>query len=369
MSRRTGQDGSVEARNGLWRGRYLVDLPGQFERVKRSVILGSAKDMSKSEARRRLKEVIRQTGINEPTYEIPSVMTFEQHAEQWEESYVKRMKPSNQKQLRFVLRRYLQPKWAKVPVDSITAEKVNQWIGEKELAHLSPVTIRGIVRTLQFALGKRFGRGNIHYPARVEEEHEVRCFTNAEVGAILAAASGQYKVLFTLAAESGMRAGELYGLRVDDIDFERCIVKVRRSMWEGVAQTPKTSNAYRAIDVQPYVIEMLKTHLAGRISGLVFMSRRKTPLRNCVVVGKHLHPLLRQLNLERGGMHAFRHFRVSFLVQNDTPLEMVKRWVGHGSEEMIRRYTHLHPTYRKEIIARLPVVCPVCPSSQPQVIM
>src|SRR5215469_3257318 len=112
MSRRTGQDGSVEPRNGMWRGRYLVDVPGRFERIKRAVILGSVKEMTKSEARRRLKEIIRQTGINEPTYEIPSVLTFEQHAEQWEESYVKRMKPSNQKQLRFVLRRYLQPRWA-----------------------------------------------------------------------------------------------------------------------------------------------------------------------------------------------------------------------------------------------------------------
>lgn len=46
MSRRTGQYGSVELRNGSWRGRYLVDIPGQFERVKRSVILGSAKSKS-----------------------------------------------------------------------------------------------------------------------------------------------------------------------------------------------------------------------------------------------------------------------------------------------------------------------------------
>jgi hypothetical protein len=57
MSRRIGQNGSIELRNGAWRGRYLVDVPGQAERQKRSVILGFKKEMTKSEAKRRLKEI------------------------------------------------------------------------------------------------------------------------------------------------------------------------------------------------------------------------------------------------------------------------------------------------------------------------
>jgi hypothetical protein len=44
MSRRTGQNGTVEERNGAWRGRFLTDIPGQMERQKRSVILRIAED-------------------------------------------------------------------------------------------------------------------------------------------------------------------------------------------------------------------------------------------------------------------------------------------------------------------------------------
>ena len=365
MSRRTGQDGWVELRNGIWRGRFLVDIPGQFARVRKAVTLGSAKEMTKSEARRRLKEVIAAAGINSPQYKIPSTLLFEQHAENWERDYISRMKPSNQALLRCHLKKYLLPKWGKVPVDGITAEKVNQWLGDKAFEHLAPATLRGIVRTLQFALGASFGKRKIHYPSKVGEETEARCFTASEVTSILAAASGQDKSLFTLAAETGMRAGELYGLRVEDIDFARSIVHVRRSMWNGQAQTPKTSNAYRAIDVQPYVTEMLKQHLAGRQTGFVFLTKRETPLQNTNVLHKRLHPLLRQLNVPQGGMHAFRHFRVSFLVQNETPLEIIKRWIGHGSEQMIRHYTHLHPTYCKEVMGRIPIViAPFAPSRE-----
>ena len=117
--------------------------------------------------------------------------------------------------------------------------------------------------------------------------------------------------------------------------------------------------------MQPCAGMYLQKFLGGEfLTCFVFLSRRKTPLRNPVVLNKHLHPLLRKLKLERGGMHAFRHFRVSFLVQNETPVEVIKRWIGHGSEEMIRRYTHLHPTYWKQVMAKVPAVfAPVAPSS------
>ena len=370
MSRRTGQDGSIELRNGAYRGRYLIDVPGQVERIKRSVVIGFAKDMTKSEARRRLKEIVAAEGINSPSYKIPSTLAFDRHVEQWERSYVVRMKPSNQATMRYHLSKYLLPKWGNVPVDSITPEKVNEWIGDPALAHLAPETVRGIIRTLQFALGVRFGRRMIHYPSNLHEAKEPRCYSDEEVAAILTTATSQYKVLFTLVAEIGMRAGELYGLHVEDIDFKRHIVHVRRAMWDGIEQSPKNHNARRAIDVQPYVTEMLKQHLAGKQSGLIFLSKWKTPLRNAAVLNKHLYPLLQKLNLEQGGMHAFRHFRVSFLVQNETPVEIIKRWIGHGSEEMIRHYTHLHPTYCKGVMARIPAVfapiAPIAPLSQEQ---
>ena len=80
---------------------------------------------------------------------------------------------------------------------------------------------------------------------------------------------------------------------------------------------------------------------------MLFYSKRETPLRNSVVVGRQLHPLLDRLGLRRGGIHAFRHFRISFLVQQETPFEVIKRWIGHGADAMLWHYTHLHPTYRK----------------------
>jgi len=270
------------------------------------------------------------------------------------DTYVVKCKPSNQDLLRYHTRVYLIPKWGKSAVEYVTPEAVNEWLVAPELGHLAPTTLEGIVTTLQLALGRRFPRRSISYPSQTEVEDDPRCNTSEEVERIVEAAKGQYKVLFKLAAETGARAGELYALTVDDILFDHNVIRINKSMYRQKPGSPKTKNATRWINVKPYVTEMLKQHLNSRTKGLVFRSKRGTPLVNCVVLNKHLHPLLRRLQLERGGMHGFRHHRVSTLVMAGTPMVVIKKWIGHGSEEMVERYTHLRPDFMKDELARVP---------------
>src|SRR5260370_33045811 len=96
MSRRTGQNGTLEERNGAWRGRFLVDVPGQMERQKSSVILGFKKDLTKSEAKRKLKEINRQEEIDLPAYESHSTLSFAAKVEPGERLYVAKRKPRTQ---------------------------------------------------------------------------------------------------------------------------------------------------------------------------------------------------------------------------------------------------------------------------------
>lgn len=101
---------------------------------------------------------------------------------------------------------------------------------------------------------------------------------------------------------------------------------------------------------------MLKDYVNGRTEGLVFPSKNGKPLRNNNVLRRRLHPLLAKLGIREGGMHGFRHGRVSFLVENNTPIEVIKAWIGHGSERMVKLYTHLRPLYRSRVLASIPCV-------------
>jgi hypothetical protein len=91
--------------------------------------------MTKSEAKRRLQEIMRQEGIDLPPHVIPSTLTSAQKVGQWELTYIAKRKPSTQDLISYHLT-YLLPKWGKTAVELITAEAVNEWIGAPEVAHL-----------------------------------------------------------------------------------------------------------------------------------------------------------------------------------------------------------------------------------------
>ena len=65
-------------------------------------------------------------------------------------------------------------------------------------------------------------------------------------------------------------------------------------------------------------------------------------------------------------MHAFRHFRVSFLVESGVPLELIRRWIGHGSDEMLRRYLHLSAGHCRNVLASIPAVSQIAPFAPQQ---
>ena len=93
-----------------------------------------------------------------------------------------------------------------------------------------------------------------------------------EVRQIVQAAKGQYKVLFLLAAFSGLRAGELFGLHVEDVDLRRNLLRVRRSIWRGIEVTPKNGKP-REVRIDSGTALALSQYLGARTSGLVFQTK------------------------------------------------------------------------------------------------
>src|SRR5271169_1083249 len=102
MSNRPGQDGTVVLKNGQWRGRYLEDVPGQYERVYRSVYLAPAQGpnkITKTDARKLLDEIILKRGINSAEHlnqalSPVEVQTFKQKAKWWEDNKAVFFKPA-----------------------------------------------------------------------------------------------------------------------------------------------------------------------------------------------------------------------------------------------------------------------------------
>jgi integrase len=137
-----------------------------------------------------------------------------------------------------------------------------------------------------------------------------------------------------------MRIGEAAGLHVDDVDLINCVITVRRAVWNGREQTPKTENADRVIDFDPSLVEILRLHIGDRKTGQVFLARNGHPISGNNILKRVLHPLLERLEIPKAGLHAFRHSRVTFLRTKGTPDHLQLQWIGHSSLETTNGYDH-----------------------------
>ena len=354
MARRPGQSGTVVRKGRMWHGRYYADVPDQEARKRMSLSLGRVKSMKKTEAKRKLRKFLEEMGINSEAHLLQATRaakTFAQEAEWWKENRLSLFKPSCQETMGSHVDKYLLRRFGRLPLDAVDQRRVQEFIAELNRTKLSPKSVHNIIGVLKLILGEKVWRDwNLSMPDIPAKEQ--RYFTKDEMLQIVNAAQGQWRVLFATLASTGLRAGESFGLHVEDLDLMEGKVYVRRSVWRGQEVTVKTKYGYRVINIEPPLAEMLKEHLGGRSSGRVFQTQRGTPFSKDNVRRK-LHSILRRLGLKKGGLHAFRHGRVSILQEYGVPGDLVKEWVGHSSLRTTSRYTHFRDDYRQQVATAL----------------
>jgi integrase len=212
---------------------------------------------------------------------------------------------------------------------------------------LSPKSIRNIVGVLKQVVGEKVWREwSLSLPEIPWKEQ--RCFSPDEMLRIVNAATGQWRVLFATLASTGLRCGEAFGLHIEDLDLTAGRIYVRRSIWNGEEGSVKTKQGYRAVNIEPSLIEMMAAQLGERKGGRVFETRTGTPFCKSNVRRK-LNQILKKLNLAPAGLHAFRHGRVSMLQAGGVPGDLVMEWVGHSNLRTTSRYTHFRDEFRKQV--------------------
>jgi integrase len=150
----------------------------------------------------------------------------------------------------------------------------------------------------------------------------------------------------------------------DSIDLSSNRIFVRRSVWQGQEVTVKTKSGYRTVNIEPALAKILREHLNGRASGRVFQTKNGTPFSKDNVRRKLLS-ILDKLGLKPGGLHAFRHGRVSVLQENGVPGDLVKEWIGHSSLRTTSRYTHLRPEFRERVAVEVGLFKPMLDPNGP----
>jgi len=192
----------------------------------------------------------------------------------------------------------------------------------------------------------RLGR---HYRGRTEEEAQslIVPLTEAELSGLLTTSARWYPEfldLFALAAWTGMRQGEIFGLQWRDLDFAGQLADVRRtvSYRRGalLAGSPKSGKA-RKVDVPERLIVRLQARktlleaeaaVDGReLVPWIFLNHSGKPLDANNFNHRLWLPLLDKAGLRRIRFHDLRHTYASLLIQRGESLAYVKEQLGHSS--------------------------------------
>jgi integrase len=334
--------------------------------VEKSAILGTKAELpTRRLASRRLELLLAR--VNAPSYRPVRVATLAEFAERWKADVLELRKPSTRKAAESHLRAHIIPQLGQMNLDQIGRE--NQQVFASRLAKTaSRKTVLNVLGTLSAMLNKAKDWGYICDGVEFDKlalpeanvERRVRFFTADQVRRIIETAKEPFATMFAILAMTGMRAGEVLGLQVDDLDFDHRLIFIRRSAWYGKIQTLKSRASKGALPMPEPLAVMLKNYLENwppNAERLLFANRVGRPMSANKVVQRKLWPVLDALKITRCGLHAFRHTHSSLLVESGAPVSVAQAQLRHADPRLtLEVYSHVIGDSQRNAVEKLAAI-------------
>jgi integrase len=240
------------------------------------------------------------------------------------------------------LRSHLLLKLGSLSLTEINTKTVQTFVAYLASGGRSRKTVENVLLTLSSILRTArawgYACGDLKFSdltlPREGVKNEPRCFSDLEVQRMISAAPEPLGTILAVTGVLGLRIGEALALRVGDLDFANKIIRVRQSVdaatrkVEGVKS--KTSSA--DLPMSRELEARLRAHLARRDGKgeLLFTNRRGRAFSANKLRAQQLHPLLKRLNIPRGGFHSMRHGAASSLLADGATPAVVQKQLRHS---------------------------------------
>ena len=349
--RRANGEGNIRKRkDGRWEGRYTVGHNPETGKAIIKNVLGK----TQAEVKEKLKKAIEENvGID---YGRAKTYTVGSWLEVWMENYAKiKLRPSTFKTSQGFLKNHIKPQIGGIPLADLTSldlqrfykhlldgGRVDRVEAKKKPKGLAPKTVRNIHQMIGSAYNlameqKLVSKNPTQGCALPKVEHkEMKTLTADQLSAFFQEArdSGVYE-LYYLDLATGLRRGELLGLKWTDVDLDRGVLKIQRAISRQngkVVEAPlKTKNAYRTLPLSADAIDVLmqQRRKTGN-SEWVFPSPIGGPMSPDSVLHM-LQRVLKRAGLPRIRFHDLRHTFATMALQNGVDVKTVSSMLGHYS--------------------------------------
>ena len=279
---------------------------------------------------------------------LASTPPFIDFAAQWQAENAVQWRRSYQRTVADIVSVHLVPSFGQQEVGRIAREQI--LIFRSSLAKapgrkkdtLSPRRINAVMNILRgilFEASDRYKFTCPFYnikPLKVPKS-DVQPFTLEEVKALLAAVREDFRDYYTVRFFTGLRTGEIDGLKWKYVDFARRLILVRETLVGGEEDDTKTIESHRDVQMSQVVFEALQRQHArtAYLGPWVFCNREGQPLDHNNVTKRVWYPLLRYLGFAPRRPYQTRHTAATlWLAAGENP-EWIARQMGHTSTEML----------------------------------
>lgn len=289
--------------------------------------------------------VARAVGGGGPAITMPTFNTF---ADIWVAENEVAWRRSHRRTVMDILNGHLRPVFGEKGVGDITKADILAFRSQlakvrgRKAETLSAKRINAVMAPLRQILNEAADRyefttafRNIK-PLKVPRS-DITPFSLGEVQQILSTVRDDFRDYYTVRFFTGMRTGEIDGLKWKYIDFERRLILVRETVVDGEEDTTKNDGSQRDIQMNEAVYQALRRQeeATRKISRFVFCNREGKHLDHVNVTKRVWYPLLRHLGLTLRRPYQTRHTAATLWLGSGENPQWIARQMGHASTEML----------------------------------
>ena len=288
----------------------------------------------------------------------------------WLEDFAKAtLAPRTYHNYKLQIREHIVPAFGMMKLSKLDTPNIQALYTAKLRDGLKPSSVKYIHAVLHCALKKAVELRLIPRnpaasarPPKIRQE-EITPLDAQQARLLLEAAKDdRFECLYILSLTCGLRMGESLGLKWSDIDLDAGTLRVHRQVQRirdggGLVFSEPKNASRRTIDLPQRAVEALRSYRKRQLeeqlraggkwqdNGLVFASRKGTPLDAQNIVNRYFKPLLRHTGLPDIRWHDLRHTCATLLLGRGVHPKMVQHLMGHASIQLtLDRYSHWIPS-------------------------
>jgi integrase len=305
-------------------------------------------------------------------------LTIGEYLNRWLKDVENTVRKSTYERNEQLVRLHIRPALGRIKLKTVTLAQVRWFYRERFDSGLAPATVHKLHVVLHKALKAAVADGLIPRNAaaglklpRITRE-EIHPLSPEDARRLLEAASGdRLEALYDLAIATGLRQGELLALKWEDVDLERGMLRVRRTLTRVGGKVslgePKTKKSRRSVNLTPTAVETLQYHLSRQLEEMERMGSLYRP--GGLVFANELGGIINPSNLrnrsfarllKRAGLspttrfHDLRHTCATLLLSRNVNPKIVSELLGHSSIAItLDTYSHVLPTMQESAIRAL----------------